>query len=778
MKRAALGVIALVGGTAVAHGQMMAFRTTASMLRDLQVRGLVPTEVPPNPLQPTGFGTEDIGKTGLIPLPESDDKSFQILRSGRTRQSSESVEMSGGVEFTYHGYHMFADSVDGNLDTHIFSLRGDVKMIGKDALVSGSQITVDFDKKIYHAVDSKADLKPGLLQGKVLKDLYSHGRESFGSANENQTLYGGITSCDLLRPHYEIDGDNIIVRPGKRAIFRKARIRLFGRTILKVNYLSVPLDDNAYNNTPEVGQSEQEGYFIKTRWGIPLRGYNTLYSRIDYMEKLGLGIGADWLYKTQVIDGRLNVYTILGPGEMVKITNQHQQKFAWGSLVLNSDYENNNYLVQPGAVSQSERAMLTFPQRNGSVTRVSLSESTQSSGRTKSTSEQVGISDSRKYGSKFTTMVDVNYQTTGTTYQSLQGPITTTRQNLNVKVEAQEDLNKATAEFQYQRQIPIGSTLALYGSNNQTPEVSLSSDAKRLMGDSFAANWPFRTTLSIGEFTDEFGAGQITRDSFDLKFQHPDRSSGPLHSDISGGFRQGIYSDNTAQYVLDFSDTESYRLGNQTSLNFRYNYLRPYGYSPISIDQAGKQNVATADLSVKPIKTLSIGAQSGYDMIRLQNSQAAWQPVGVRIEWQPKDYYLMRTQAMYDTLQGAWSNIRIDMSYKPGATFLSVGSYYDGIRHTWNNVNLFLDGLTWGKTKLSAILTYNGYTQQFDNQQYSMIYDLHCAEAVFTFQEQKTGFNPGRTLTFFLRIKALPFSSPFGAGSRGQPLGTGTGTSF
>jgi len=59
-----------------------------------------------------------------------------------------------------------------------------------------------------------------------------------------------------------------------------------------------------------------------------------------------------------------------------------------------------------------------------------------------------------------------------------------------------------------------------------------------------------------------------------------------------------------------------------------------------------------------------------------------------------------------------------------------------------------------------------------------LIYDLHCAEAVLTYQQQNAGFNPGRTITLMIRIKALPFSSPFGAGTRGQPLGTGTGTSF
>jgi len=687
--------------------------------------------------------------------------------------------MSGGVEFVFHGYHVFADSAEGNLTTNIFSLRGDVKIVGKDAVVEGAQVSIDFDKRIYHAVDSKSDLKPTLLQGAFLKDLYAHGKESYGSANENQTLYGGITSCDLLRPHYEIDGDNIIVRPGKRAIFRKARIRLFGRTILKLNYLSIPLDEKTYNNLPEVGESQQEGYFIKTRYTIPLPGDTDLRSRLDYMSRLGVGIGEDWLYKNKTLNGNLDVYTILGPGEMVKITDNHQQKFKWGTLVIDSDYENNNYLVQPGAVIQSERALLTFPQHNEAMTRLTLSESGSSSNGLSSTSDQVGISDTRKFGSKLATTLDVNYQESTTSYQ-VPGAAnsSTTQQNVNVKVDAQDDLTKATAELLYQRQIPIGSTLAVFGSNDVTPELSISSDAKRLVGDKVAQNWPFKTEMSIGQFSDELGNGNVTRDEFDLKFQHPDRSTGNFHSDITGEFRQGIYSDGTAQYLLNLGDVESYKVGSNTSFNLRYNYLRPYGFSPVGIDQSGRQNAATMDLSVKPIKTLSVGVQSGYDLTMLQIQEPAWQPVGIRMEWQPKDYFLLRTQAMYDTLDGAWSTIRIDTSYKPGATFLSVGSYYDGIRHTWENANLFLDNLTWGKTKLSAILTYNGYTQQFDNEQFSLTYDLHCAEAVFTYQVQNDGFEPGRTIMFFIRIKALPFSSPFGAGTRGQPLGTGTGTSF
>ncbi len=778
MKTRAIGAIVMVGGTSLAGAQMLAFQSTGTMVRDLQLRGTLPTTDPGNPLQPKGFGEEDSGRTGKVPEPEVDDKAFQIIRSGHSRQDGDDVMMTGGAEFMDRGYHVFADTVEGNISTHIFSVSGDVKIIGKDALITGDRVTVDFTKKIYHAIDAKSDLKPGAVGGNVKKDLYVHGLESFGSANETETLYGGITSCDLLHPHYEIDGDNIIVRPGKRAIFRKARIKLFGRTILKIPYLSIPLDDRSYNNLPIVGQSPVEGYYVKWRYGIPLPGNNTLYSRLDYMSNLGVGIGADYLYQNHVLDGKLSVYTIEGPGAMLKITDDHNEKFKWGTLVVNLDYEDNNYLVQPGSTIQSIKTLLTFPQHNNALTKLTLSESGSTTSGFSSSSDDIAISDSRKFGKQVATTLDVDYQTSGTTYASPIGSMTSTQENLNVKFDATDDLKQAVAEFQYQRQIPVGSTQAVFGSNDITPELSFSSDSKRLFSSKFADNWPIKISASIGEFSDEFGNGSVSRDSLDLVFQHPDRSTGPWHSDISGEFKQGIYSDNTAQYVLNFADTESYKVGKNLAVNFHYNYLRPYGYSPVAIDTSGQTNLATADLSIKPIKTLSIGAQTGFDMLRLQTSDAAWQPIGIRTEWQPKDYFMLRTQATYDTFQNAWSNIRIDTSYKPGATFLSIGAYYDGVNHTWSNVNLFLDGLTWGKMKLSAILTYDGFLNQFDNQQYSLIYDLHCAEAVFTLQDQQSGFMPGISYSFMIRIKAFPFDIPFGAGSRGQPLGTSTGTTF
>jgi hypothetical protein len=139
--------------------------------------------------------------------------------------------------------------------------------------------------------------------------------------------------------------------------------------------------------------------------------------------------------------------------------------------------------------------------------------------------------------------------------------------------------------------------------------------------------------------------------------------------------------------------------------------------------------------------------------------------------------FYLRGSSTYDTVRHAFSTTRLDLKWVPGATFVSFGAKYDGIRHTWGAANLFVDGLKLGRLRASVLLNYNGYSKQFDAEHYSFIYDLHCAEAVFQVIDNRGGFNTGRQFYLFVRLKALPFDTPFGTGSRGQAIGTGTGRS-
>ncbi|MEQ1934977.1 MAG: hypothetical protein ABL962_14050 [Fimbriimonadaceae bacterium] len=248
--------------------------------------------------------------------------------------------------------------------------------------------------------------------------------------------------------------------------------------------------------------------------------------------------------------------------------------------------------------------------------------------------------------------------------------------------------------------------------------------------------------------------------------------------DLAGSYKQGIYSDDTAQYSTGFNGSLRYNLGTKTSANFRYNFLEPHGSTPFDFDRTGRYNLATMDLSVEPLRNFLIGAQSGYDFRLEQEQQTAWQSLGVRSEWTPAKWFSLRSLSTYDTFNKAWSNVRLDLAYNPGGTRVGIGARYDGFRHTWGNVNLFVDGFKMGRLKVSSLLAYNGYLKQFEARHFAFTYDLHCAEAILQVIDNPIGFRPGTQISFFIRLKAFPFDSPFGLGRSGQSYGTGTGYGF
>jgi len=742
---------------------------------------LLGNPVPQNPLEPKGFPSPPAKLATTAPVTPSKDlppetsplQVFKLLHSETSSSAGDIAELSGNVEFVYHGYHVFADHVMWDHTTHIGNLSGHARVLTGTTVIRGDQIIVDFDVKTYRAFTGEAQVAPNLIGGGIRDFLYVKGKESFGAEGEVRSYDGDLTTCNKERPHYDIEGDDVVIRPGRRAIFRRARIRLFGRTVLRLPFLSIPIDDRSYNNTPEVGQSPDEGYYIKTRWGIPLKGRNELQVRADYMQLLGVGLGANYLYRQRTSEGYIRAYGISGPGPMVSLQTEHRQLFKWGTLTFDTDYENNNYLTSPGTTLFSTKLQLEMPRRNG-TTRLTFTRSDQNSSGFGTVNQAIDISNQQQLNKKLSVTTDINYTTTSQKSTASKSDA----EQVDVQLKVTDDLDKATADFAYQRAIPIGSTPNFYGGSDQTPVLTLTSDAQRLMGKSFAAAFPFKASVSIGEFQD-FTGDHISREAVDLTFQKYDTSKSRLHVDYTGEFKQGFYSDDTAEYILNGGTNISYKLGADTAATLRYNYLRPYGYSPLPVDNTGQTNLATLDLSYRPVSSLLVGAQTGYDLTRLQmQTGSPWQQLGVRSEWSPAKWFLLRSLETYDTIDQVWSSVRFDLAYKPGATLLTVGSQYDGIRKVWSIVNFYLANLKVGKTSLSANFSYNGYSNQFDSEQFNAIYDLHCAEAVFTYSQFNTGFRPGRTINFFIRIKAFPFDSGFGIGQRGQPLSYGTGSSY
>lgn len=764
--RLPLGIVALLLVSSAQAQQEISQAMQAAVKAGVD-RKLLPSEA-------SGFPPRG-DKYSMLPPTNAPEGKLKFIHADSTEQHGSTMHWDGNVEFLARGYHVLADKVVGNTTTMIFTLTGNVQVQGADSYVIGDEITVDFNNQTYVATNAESQLKPKVVGGPVRGDIYVKGEKSYGTSKQITAQGGDLTTCDKPDPHFDIYGQNTNVIPGKRAIFRHAKIRLFGHTVLRLAYLVIPLDDRTYKYLPDVGKSPDEGYYIKNRYSVPLKGLNYLETREDYMSKLGTGLGLGYIYSQANSSGTTRLYHIFGATDTLSLTNEHNQKFNWGTLALTNDFEKDNYLVSPGSTLWNARAFLTIPTGPSATEKVTLTRNSSDTNGFSTLNQSIAVQDTRSLSPKTKTDLNINWLDNKSTYSS-GDPVE--RQEMDVKFQGSQDLTQATAQLDYQRAIPIGQIRNFYSSSDQTPVISLLSDAKRLFGDKMQQALPFKTQVSLGEFNDPTGSSHLTRSMFDFQVQKPGTPQKDLSSDVTARFRQSLYSDDTAQYLLDLNSTTTYKIGKVLSSNFRYSYLRPYGYSPLQIDRTGQSNLASADLSLTPSPTFKIGAQTSYDMMQLAQGNEPWTQLSVRMEYTPWKQWIGRGQLAYDTYRHSWSNLQFDVNGKKGGTTLSLGTRFDGLRHQWSNVNVYLDGIQVGRTRLSTILNYNGYTKQFDSAQYSLIYDLHCAEALFTVLENNTGFRTGRTFQFSIRLKALPSMSNFGTGTGGQSIGTGTGRSL
>lgn len=734
-----------------------------------------PSPMPSNPLEPKGFlPPGQAGDERRLPEPgATEERQLLIHRADHIQRRGNVIRAAGNVRFSYKGYESSCEIADMNLDSEVFVLEGNVSILGKYETVNCHAAQLDYKKGTYRYLDCRAVAMPGPSTGLARDNLYLKGASGFGDDVKLTAEQSEFTTCNLPHPHYQLDARNAAIRFKKEAVLRDVGLKLFNRTLLRIPYVVVPLNDLSDRYTPDVGQSPDEGYYVKTRIGTPLPGDSVFDTRIDYMTKLGNGFGGDYRYTTDQAKGRWQLYGITRGPRSVQGSLSHQQRLGLGTLALDGSYQRNNYLTAPSTTALSFRSQLQVPQRSGS-TRLSFYRATNDTGTFSSRNQNFGLTDERRFGSRFNTSLAINYAESGSTGSSSE----ISRKQVDVNFRAQHRLSFADAGLEYRRSIPVGEVLNFLSSSDLTPMLSLRTDARRLMGERLGNRFPFDAELTLGELFDAGGKDYVGRGTFDFSFRRSHKLGRRPSLTYHGRFRQAIYDNDTAQYVLSLNSSFTYPLGPDTAFNLRYNHLRPYGFSPLSVDRTGETNVLASEASYRPIRSLLVGVETAFDMVQLKRQEVAWQNVGARFEWRPIETFRLRGNASYDTVQRSWSNLRFDLDALVGGAYVSAGARYDAMRKVWGQVNLYIDGFRVGRLRTSLILAYNGYLKKFETKRFAFIYDLHCAEAILQVIDNPVGFRSGREISFFVRLKALPWDTNFGIGRRGQGFGTGTGVGF
>lgn len=701
----------------------------------------------------------------LPPPARNPNEEFRLISAEEFLQEGSRVRAKGGVRIQFRGYDLTADEILGDTATEVFTLQGSAKVIGEDADVLGNEIEVDTKRRVFRYLSARARLTPDQVGGAFQGDLFLKSETGAGSGKEVRAGHGTCTTCDLDHPHYHLEAGSSLVVPGRYARLTDVRLKVLGAEIFRLPALILPLNDSATRNVPEFGQSPDEGYYLKTRLGTPLRADDYLNHRIDLMEKKGIGLGTEWVYDVpQRLSGRLEAYVLRGPSPASTITADHRMQLGPGELSLGGQYSQSNYLTSPQVITFNGRSQYVLPW-SGGTTRLSYNRSSNDSASFNSSSETWNLADTRRFG-VFNTSLDA---VLNSSRSKGFGGFSSEAERIDLRFTTSADLKKAAADLLYQRGIPVKGQ-AFTSSSDRTPLLTLRSSFDRLFGQRFGRQLPVNISSSIGEMFEPGRDGPLTRISLQMEGARTD-TFGPLTLSYGSRFEQGLYSDDTAQYTVGYNAQGSLRLLGQSRLNIGYRNQKTVGYTPLSIDRFGQTDGFSADISLSPLRSLTFYAGTGYDVLQLDRGFVPWQSVSVRGEWNPSRAAKVRASSLYDTFSQVWSSATFDADFMIQRARFVIGGRYDGRTKKISNASFMAQGASWGRLGASVLVDWNGFTEQLQALHYQLVWDMHCSEAVLEVIDNRSGFRSGQQIGFYVRLKAFPTFSPFGLGRGGQSVG-------
>ena len=742
------------------------------------------TTLPPVPLVP-----EPGAETAPPAEPEGpvDERNVLILESAdsATISGDRLVAAAGNVRLRYRGYRIRADRATFDDNRRIATFEGNVLLETGQLSVPSDFLSLNLRTREFSLRGGQTVVAPALVGPNLLQPLRLSGDTLTRVGRDLVATGGFLTTCDFPHPHFRIGFRKLTVIPNRRLALRDAGLYFGERRVLRLRYLSLPITERRlrYSYLPEVGRTEEEGFFVKTVLSYALSESLPGLLHVDAMQKKGLGLGFDQTYEFgKAAAGTLLLYSLRDQNRDVNNLNgrlSHRQQLGDVAATLNYDFQQNSYLaLQPTSKTQN----LTFNvgrNRGGVNTSASYSQISTNYGFGQNQTTSYTLSQGLRLG----TFGDVNVRLNGSDYVTPNQPGRETQTGeLNVRGRAGAfdlslNANRNLAGSQGGQ--------SYFSGTERVPEIIIGTDSTRL-GIPFLRGVPLRLSAGYGKYIENPAGTETDRALFTLDADPKPipLTRGGLSLQLGARLRQTVYGSDSAQYVLQSQSQLTQKLGAASSLNFTYGYLRPYGFSPLRFDQSGSLNNLGANLQVSTPR-VRLTLFTGYDLQRARDDdfigpRNPWQNLSLQLALRPSDAFQTRFTSSFDInsgrLQDLTNRTRVRL---PGRLALDTGSRYDPRRGRLAQANFALEtSLFGGAYNLSALAGYNGFTKKFEYRNFALTRSYHDYEITLTYIDQPFGFRSEKGFNFLIRLKAFPTFQRTGVGQYGTALDTGTGEVF
>ncbi len=183
--------------------------------------------------------------------------------------------LRGHVRVRYQGYKLSGDRLDVDTDKGTARFTGNVHLVAPNGQTvdasPNSVLQLNLRRGTYQIAGARSVITPEQSQIGLILPIFVYGGTIRGRPGFIDARGGQFTTCDFLEPHYSFGAHELYLIPGKRLVGRYVTLYRKGRAVFTLPYLVVPLTDRLARQTlfPQVGETPDEGYFIKFAFGMP-----------------------------------------------------------------------------------------------------------------------------------------------------------------------------------------------------------------------------------------------------------------------------------------------------------------------------------------------------------------------------------------------------------------------------------------------------------------------------------------------------------------------------
>jgi lipopolysaccharide export system protein LptA len=256
--------------------------------------------------------------------------------------SEEKITASGNLEVEYKDIKLKASSIELDPQKWILIATGDVTVIQGENTLRGNKLTLFLKEDFYQLDDVKGEITDRSIKGFIYIRSNTLQRQSTGEISSKGTSF---TTCNLSEPHYHIRAGELFIYPQERLYARDVSFYIGNTRIFSLSHYNLLFDyPDRQPVMPEIGNSTEEGFYIKTFYSHyqskDLYGYITL----GLAEKTGVGFGVTEFYNIKGIGpGSTNIY-ILPSLEEIKGSIGIVQSIIAGDTKLNGTFNRENIL--------------------------------------------------------------------------------------------------------------------------------------------------------------------------------------------------------------------------------------------------------------------------------------------------------------------------------------------------------------------------------------------------------------------------------------------------